>query len=84
MIPYDAGWDESTAAATSSQLVIAKTDGATQTNAFANAAGYAGWKIRKGGWGYGTFDLALSFPGTTDAWMAELTRLMDGTMIIMR
>ena len=84
VIPYDASWSAAATNAASARLVIAKPDGLAQTNAFADVAGYAGWKIRNGGWGYGTFGLALSFPGATNVWLAELTRLMDGTMIRMR
>ena len=83
VIPYDASF-AGAAGATSSQLVIAKRDGAVQTNAFANVAGYYGWKIRNSGWGYGTFDLALTFPGTEGQLSATLTRLMDETVIQIR
>ncbi|MDD4103228.1 MAG: hypothetical protein PHU80_11445, partial [Kiritimatiellae bacterium] len=78
-IPYDAGWAESTAAATNSRVVIAKVGGAVQTNALADASGYFGWKLRNSGWGYGAFSLALTFPGTEGEWDAELMRPMDGT-----
>ena len=81
VIPYDAYWSEGATNAASSQLVIAKTGGEVQTNAFANVAGYTGWKIRNGGWGYGTFGLTLSFLGTTNVWMAEVARPMDGTAV---
>jgi len=84
VIPYDASWSDAATNAVSAQLVIAKVGGLAQTNAFADVAGYTGWKIRNGGWGYGTFDLTLSFPGTTNVWMAELTRPMDGLMIRVR
>jgi ferric-dicitrate binding protein FerR (iron transport regulator) len=85
VIPYDATWAEATASATNSRLVIAKTGGATQTNAITDASGYFGWKIKRSDWGYGTFNLALTFPGTvTNAWDAVLMRPMDGTMIRMQ
>jgi len=81
LIPYDACWTNSTADPVSSQLVIAKTEGATQTNALADASGYFGWKLVRSDWGYGTFDLFLTFPGADAEWDAVLTRLLDGTMI---
>ena len=85
LIPYDAGWTEATADAAVGQLVIAKVGGAVQTNALADAAGYYGWKLKHGDWGYGTFNLTLAFPGTvTNVWDAALVRPMDGTMIRMQ
>ena len=85
VLPYDAAFADIATNAASAQLVIAKVGGVTQTNALTDAAGYIGWKIKNSGWGYGVFDLTLTFPGTTaDALTAELTRPMDGTMIRMR
>ena len=81
----DAGWAEATCGAATGQLVIAKAFGVTQTNALASAAGFLGWKIKRSEWGYGTFNLALTFPGTvTNAWDATLVRQADGTMIKMQ
>jgi hypothetical protein len=85
VIPVDAGWTEATASAVASRLVIAQADGRTvQTNALADAGGYFGWKLKHGDWGYGTFNLALTFPGTVGEWDATLTRPMDGTLIRMQ
>ena len=84
VIPYDAGWAESTDGATNSLLVIAKAGGAAQTNALADAGGYYGWKIKHSDWGYGTFNLALTFSGKEGKWVETLTRPMDGTMIRMQ
>lgn len=82
VIPYDAGWTEATADAVTSHVVIAKQGGVTQTHALADASGYLGWKLRRSDWGYGTFNLALTFPGTvTNAWDATLTRNADGMLI---
>lgn len=83
VIPYDAMWTMS-ANAVSSQIVIAKTGGPVQTNVFDDVSGYMGWMIRRSGWGYGTFDLLLTFGGVTNAWTAELVRLMDGTAVSIR
>ena len=83
-VPYDAGWAEATSGATNSRLVIAKVGGAVRTNALADASGYFGWKIKHGDWGYGTFNLALTFPGMEGEWDATVTRPMDGTMIRMQ
>jgi len=84
VIPYDASYSETATNAVSTQLVIAKQGGAVQTNVFADVAGYYGWKIKRSNWGYGTFDLALAFPGMTNVWTAELIRPMDGLIFEMR
>jgi ferric-dicitrate binding protein FerR (iron transport regulator) len=84
VIPYDAGWAAATADATHSQLVIAKASGMTQTNVLSDAAGYYGWKLKHSDWGFGTFNLALTFPGAEGEWDATVTRVPDGTMIRVR
>lgn len=85
VIPYDVSWPEApTNATATTQFVIAKNGGAVETNTYANVAGYTGWKFVHSNWGYGTFGLTLSFPGSTNVWTAELTRPMDGTMIRMQ
>jgi len=84
VIPYDATWAAATANAASSRLVIAKVGGSTQTNAMPDAAGYYGWKLKNSGWGYGTFNLALTFPGMAGEWDATVTRPVDGIMIRVR
>jgi hypothetical protein len=82
VIPYDANWTNATADAATGRLVIEKPDGVTQTNELADASGYFGWKVKRSAWGYGIFDLTLTFPGTTtNQWGATLVRLTDGTMI---
>lgn len=85
VIPYDAAFAEAAANAVTAQLVIAKENGLVQTNTFADVVGYAGWKVVTDGWGYGTFDLSLTFPGTAaNALTAELTRPIVGTMLKVR
>lgn len=84
VIPYDASWAEGGERAEYSRLLITKAGGIVQSNAFENVAGYGGWKIRNSGCGYGTFDLALSFPAATNVCLAELVRAMDGTAICVR
>ena len=84
VIPYDAGWAEATASSTNGLLVIAKRGGAVQTNALADAAGYFGWKLRHGDWGYGAFNLALTFPGAQGEWNATVNYLPNGTLIGVR
>lgn len=85
VIPFRAFFAEAATNAVTARLVIAKRGGATQTNGFPTAAGYYGWKIRNGGWGYGTFDFSLSFPETgADVLLAELFRPMDGTAVSVR
>ena len=84
VIPYDADFSEAATNAANARLVIAKVGGAVQTNTFADTVGYFGWKVRNSGWGYGTFDLALTFPETEGEWDATLVCVPDGTMILMR
>jgi len=84
VIPYEAGWLEETSDASTSQLVIEKTDRPVQTNSFPASSGYFGWKLYDSEWGYGTFDLALTFPGTEGGWNAVLSRTPGGTIIIVR
>jgi hypothetical protein len=84
IVPYNAMWAADGTNAVSSQVVIAKIGGAVQTNAFPDVSGYMGWKIQNSGWGYGAFDLSLTFTGATNSWTAELTRPLDGTMIRMQ
>ena len=85
VIPYDAAWNPVPATnALSAQLVIAREDGSARTNAFPDAAGFYGWQLRSGGWGYGLFGLSLGFPGTASVWMAELMRPLDGTAFSLR
>jgi hypothetical protein len=82
VLPYDARWTAATADAKVSQLVIQKQGGSLQTNSLADASGYVGWKLKNSAWGFGTFSLALTFPGTVEqGWPATLKRLPDGTMI---
>jgi hypothetical protein len=84
VIPYDAGWTAATDGASEARLVIAKEGGMTRTNALPDAAGYAGWKLKGGDWGYGSFGLSLTFPGTEGGWDAALTRIPEGTMLSVR
>ena len=84
VIPYNAGWAEATAGAADSRLVIAKVGGAVQTNALGDASGYYGWKVKRSDWGYGTFNLALTFPGTEGEWDATVNYLPNGTLIGVR
>ncbi|MFO7936076.1 MAG: hypothetical protein R6V06_00485 [Kiritimatiellia bacterium] len=83
VISYDACWTEDGTADSGSRLVIEHQDGFVQTNLLSDAASYYGWKLRGGLWGYGTFNLALDFPGTTDLWEAVLIRVRDGSMILL-
>jgi len=84
VIPYDASWTEAATNAASARLVVAKEGGAAETNAFADVAGYTNWKLVHGAWGYGVFDLTLTFFGATNTWAAVLMRPLDGTMIGMQ
>ncbi len=84
VIPYDALWAENGTNVSASQIVIAKSGGGIQTNAFADASGYWGWKLRNSGWGYGTFGLTLTFANVTNAWTADVFRPLDGTTVSVR
>ncbi len=85
VIPYDAAFSEAATNAATAGLVIAKIGGRVQTNALADTVGCVGWKIRNSGWGYGAFDLSLTFPGTAaEALTAELMRPLDGTAVSIR
>jgi hypothetical protein len=53
VLPFDAEWAEATSGAKSGQLVIAKIDGAVQTNRVSEFSGYFGWKLLQSGWGNG-------------------------------
>lgn len=81
VIPYDAAWETATESAATGRLVIAR-GALSHTVALPYPAGYFGWKVRGGGWGYGVFDLTLDFPAAaTNTWEAVLTRDPDGTLI---
>lgn len=81
VIPYDATWTAATVGAAVSQLKITREGMSEDTYPLA-ASGYHGWNIEKGGWGFGTFNLALTFPGIAGAqWDASLVRTPMGTMI---
>ncbi len=85
VIPYDAVFAPAATNAMTAHLVIAQETVRVQTNALSDASGYVGWKIKNNGWGYGTFDLMLTFPGTAaDALTAELMRPYDGTSFRLR
>ncbi len=85
VIPYDANWTNATAGATTSRLVIAEGEGATQTNEVADPAGYFSWKVKRNNWGYGTFALTLTFPDAAmSQWEAELVRIQNGTMLFLQ
>ena len=85
VIPYDADWTNATAGSATGRLMITKTDGSTKTNTLAEASGYFGWDLTGDGWGYGIFNLSLTFPPMgTNTWDARLMRPMDGTIIRMQ
>jgi len=84
LIPYDASFSESATDAASAQIVIDKQGGAVETNTFADIVGYYGWKLQNNGWGYGTFDLSLTFTGITNEWTAVLMRPLDAMIIKVR
>ncbi|MDD4623692.1 MAG: hypothetical protein PHG71_10705 [Kiritimatiellae bacterium] len=81
VIPYDLSFSADAAAAAPARLVIAKQDGRAETNTFAEAVGFYGWQIVNNGWGFGMYDLSLTFTGTSDSCDATVVRMPDGTMI---
>lgn len=84
VIPYDASWTAATDGAAAGRLAIAKIGGVPQTNSLSNASGYFGWKLANSGWGYGTFNLALTFPDTEGVWDATLAYVPCGILILMK
>lgn len=80
VIPFDAAWEPAATNDLSATLAITKEGGPSQTNALSDAAGYCGWKLINGGWGYGAFHLSLSFPSAPEPLAATLTRPIDGMM----
>lgn len=83
VIPYDAAWTNVSVGASSAWLSVSG-GGVSQTNVLADIDGYFGWKVKRNGWGYGSFALSLSFPGAVDIWNAELFRPLDGTAVSVR
>jgi hypothetical protein len=83
VIPYDAAWTNVSAGAGAAWLTVSN-GGVLRTNALADTCGYVGWKVKRDGWGYGTFALSLSFSGAAGLWNAELMRPMDGTAVSVR
>jgi len=80
VIPYSAFWDESATAATNVHLAIV---GPAKTENFllGKTLGYYGLKLLNRGWGFGTFDLTLSFLGTAEIQSATLFRSEDGALL---
>ncbi len=83
VIPYDAAWLTASETAESSQLEITG-ESKSQITTAGNTSGYFGWKVVGEGWGFGTFDLSLTFPGTVAEWTASLLRPSNGTLILVR
>ena len=84
VIPYDATWTNATASAATSQLLITRAGMSDVTNPLAASSGYHGWNIEKGNWGFGTLNLALTFPNIAGTqWNASLVRVPMGTLIRM-
>ncbi len=84
VIPYDAAWLTDSTSNGLPQIVIAKTGGLVETNSLPDFCGYMGWKLQNSIWGYGTFDLSLTFDGSSEDWTAFLTRFVAGTVILVK
>lgn len=84
VLAYDKGWMATTANATTSQLTIAKINGISQINVLEGTSGYYGWKLKKSDWGYGKFNLTLSFPGEQGEWNETVNYIALGTLIGIR
>ncbi len=84
LIPCDVSFTEDATAAAPVQLVITKQDVRSETNTFEAAVGYYGWKIEGNGWGFGVYDLSLTFAGTADSCDATVVRIPSGTALRVR
>jgi len=80
VIPYSAAWAENTTSATNVQLAIVGPAKA-ETLLLGKTLGYYGLKLLNRGWGFGTFDLTLSFLGTAGTQSATLFRSEDGVLL---
>jgi len=85
VIPYDSGWLASNVAAEEGELTIARANNSMQeTTVLDTPAGYFGWKVDRSSWGFGTFNLALSFTGIDGELNGTLVRIPQGTFIDIR
>jgi len=55
-----------------------------RTNTLTDIAGHFGWQVEKSDWGYGTFLLSLSFPGTEGEWSGTLVRVPQSGLFLVR
>lgn len=80
VIPYAAEWSDATAAGTAAQLSIV---GPRKSVApvLGNAFGCYGLKLLNSGWGFGTFNLTLSFAGIGATQSATLYRPADAFIL---
>jgi len=84
VIGYDAAWRDTTRSASGSRLAVVRPDGGAVTNMMADVSGFSLWKVKSEKWGFGTFTLALDFPGGVGGWEATLMRLPGGTWVGVR
>jgi len=82
IIPYDASWVAKATNASGSLLSIVTPRKMTQTNRFAETSGYYGCKLDD--FGAGTFELGLTFPGTTEAWASKVSWSSGGMVMSIR
>lgn len=80
VIPYSAAWEENAAAATNVLLTVAGPDKSGEAR-FSDRLGYYGLQLSSSGWGFGAFDLTLSFLGTAVNLNATLFRSPEGSVI---
>ena len=82
VIPYDASWDMNAYTnSINADIEISRRGGMTENTQMSTNAGYFGWKLTNSEWGYGIFDLELTFPGSTYVLQAELERWPQGTIL---
>jgi len=80
VIPYSAFWDAPITGVTNVQLAIVGP-ARSETLLLNNKLGYYGLKLLNRGWGFGTFDLTLSFLGTAGTQSATFFRSEDGVLL---
>jgi len=83
VIPYDASWNRNASTNTyRTRIEISRQGGISETTLMDNKEGYYGWKLINSNWGYGVFDLDLTFQGSSYQLQAQLTRWPDGTVLL--
>ena len=80
IIPYSAAWEDNAATATNVLLTLVGPLKSGEVR-FSDRLGYYGLQLSDTGWGFGEFDLKLSFLGTAVNLNATLFRSPEGSVI---